>query len=202
MKLHVFPPSPNSKKVMLVNAITGLAVPEEVVDITAGVQKAPAFLALNPNGRVPVLELDDGTTLWESNAIANRLAALADSPLWPGGDAQFDVLRWQFWEGCHWTPACARFADKYLFGNETADLEAAAAVFHPFARVLDDHLAGRDWLVGEAMSVADISVAMVVGLREACHYPIAGYDNILRWVGRIEALDAYRRVAGAAEAAA
>lgn len=188
MKLHSFLPSPNSQKVLLVNALTGNQAQPVSVDIFSGVQKQPEFLALNPNGRVPVLEMDDGSTLWESNVICNRLAGLAGSPLWPEGDARYDILRWQMWEGCHLTPAATPFAAKYIFGDESVDLDAAAKGFHPFAKVLDDHLEGRDWLVGAAMTTADISVAMLLGLRHSCHMPTDGYANILAWLGRIEAL--------------
>ena len=100
-------------------------------------------------------------------------------------------MRWQFWEACHWTPACAKFISRHLFGNENVDMEAAAKDFHRFAKVLDDHLEGRDWLVGEAMTTADISVAMVLCYRVPCQYPLDGYGNINRWIGAIEATEAW-----------
>ena len=153
------------------------------------------------HGLLPVLDLDDGTSLWESNAIACRLAALAKSELWPASDLRYDIMRWQFWEGCHWTPACAPFASKHLFGNDGVDIAAATEKFHLRARVLDDHLAGRDWLVGEAMTLADICVAMVLYLRGPCHYPVDGYANILRWVESIEALEAFKAMGGMPQAA-
>jgi len=190
MKLHVLPFSPNSHKVLMVNEIAGTGAAVVPVDVSTGAHKSPDFLALNPNGRLPVLEFDDGSTLWESNAIINRLAGMAKSNLWPASDMRYDILRWQFWEACHMNPACVPYASKYVFGQEGVDLEAAAETFHTFAKVLDDHLAGRDWLVGDSMTTADISVAMVLGLREACHYPISGYANVLGWLGRIEALPA------------
>lgn len=201
MKLHVLPLSPNSRKVLMVNALTGLNLPVEAVDVAAKAHKTHAFLKLNPNGLLPVLDLDDGTSLWESNAIACRLAALAKSELWPASDLRYDIMRWQFWEGCHWTPACAPFASKHLFGNDGVDIAAATEKFHLRARVLDDHLAGRDWLVGEAMTLADICVAMVLYLRGPCHYPVDGYANILRWVESIEALEAFKAMGGMPQAA-
>jgi len=191
MKLHVFPPSPNARKALFVNAHTGLNLPVEVVDLFAGQQRSEAFLALNPNGRVPVLEFDDGTALWESNAIVNKLAEIAGSDLWPAGDLRHDILRWQFWEGCHWNPACARFIARYIFGDDTVDLDAAETGFRGLAQVLEAHLAGRDWVVGDAMSVADISLGMVLYLRETCHFPMAGFPNLRTYAERIEAQPAY-----------
>ena len=77
------------------------------MDLQAGDQRKQEFLALNPNGKMPVLEMDDGSSLWESNAIIDRLAAHADSDIWPKSNQRYDIMRWQFWEGCHFTPACS-----------------------------------------------------------------------------------------------
>ena len=191
MKLHVFPASPNARKTMLTNALLDLNIPLRIVDLQTGVQKSKDYLALNPNGKVPTLEFDNGSTLWESNVIINKLAGDAKSDLWPASQARYDILRWQFWEACHWTPACTKYIARHLFGNEGVDMDAAEVDFRRFAKVLDDHLTGRDWLVGDAMTTADISVAMVLYLREPCQYPLADYANIMRWVTGIEALPAY-----------
>lgn len=194
MKLHVFPPSPNSRKVIVANALLGLNLPLTVIDLRTGAQKAPEFVALNPNGKTPVLELDDGSGFWESNAIIDRLAEMAHSDLWPADSRRHDILRWQFWESSHWTPACVKFIARHLFNNESIDLAAAATDFGTYARVLDAALAGRDWLVGDAMTTADISVAAPLCLRVMCHYPMEGYGNIDRWLARIETLEAWKAV--------
>lgn len=199
--LHIAPPSPNSMKVMAANRLTGLNLPVAEVDLQTGVQKSPGYLALNPNGKLPILELADGGTLWESNAIVNFMAAQSQSVLWPKSDIRYDILRWQFWEACHWTPACARFISRHLFGDESVDLEAASDALHPLAAVLDAHLAGRDWLVGEAMTTADISVAAILAYKGACHYPLEQYANIARWHAGIEALDGWPSTAPAQTAA-
>lgn len=191
MKLHVFPASPNAKKVMMVNVLTGLTLPIVTVDLQQGDQKSPEFLTLNPNGKIPVLEFDDGSTLWESNAIINRMATQADSDLWPKSMMRYDIMRWQFWEACHWTPACAKFISRHLFGNESVDLEAAAEEFHKYARVLDDQLDGQDWLLGDIMTNADISVSAILAYRGPCQFPMDGYANIQRWIGAIEATKAW-----------
>ena len=192
MKLHVFPLSPNARKCMVANRLLGLEVPEVIVDLLAGEQKTPEFLALNPNGKMPVLEYDDGTTLWESNAITNRLAAERDTALWPKSDVRYDIMRWQFWEGCHFAPAAGKFISRYLFKNESIDLDAAGEEFHKYASVLDGHMAGRDWLVGDQMTTADISVSAILCYREPCHMPVAGHANLLSWLDRIEATPAWQ----------
>lgn len=202
MKLHVFPPSPNSRKVMVVKTLLGLNLPLNIVDLRTGAQKAPAIMALNPNGKMPVLELDDGTGLWESNVIIDRLASEVQSDLWPADARRYDILRWQFWEASHWTPACSKYIVRYLFNNESVDLAAAATDFRRFAEVLNKALAGRNWLVGDAMTTADISVAAPLCLRALCHYPMDGYPDIDRWLAQIEALDAWKAVDAAMQAAA
>ena len=194
MKLHVFPPSPNARKCMVVSRLLDLNVPEVTIDLHAGDQKKPEFLALNPNGKMPVLEYDDGTTLWESNAITNRLCAETDTALWPKSNARYDIMRWQFWEGCHFTPAASKFVGYHFFGNHSIDLKAAAQELEVLAKVLDGHLAGRDWLAGNAMTTADISVSAILCYRVPCKMPLDGYDNIAAWLGRIEALPAWKAV--------
>ena len=116
--------------------------------------------------------------------------------IWPKSNARYDIMRWQFWEGCHWNPTCAKFIVRHLFGNESIDLDAAAIDFGRLARVLDDHLAARPWLVGDAMTTADISVAAILFFREHCRFPMDGFDNIERWMEGIEALPAWQKAGG------
>lgn len=201
MKLHVFPPSPNSRKVLFANAALGLDLPVEIVDLTTGAQSRPEFLSLNPNGKVPVLEYDDGGSLWESNAIIDRMAAVKDTEFWPKSNARYDIMRWQFWESCHWLPALSPFISRHVFGNETVDLDRATEEARRFATVLDTHLAGRDWLAGDTMTTADISVSAVLTFRETCHFPLDGFTNLDRWFARIAAMEAWHRSAPEALAA-
>lgn len=192
MKLYIFPASFNARKAVTVNALLGLDIETVEVDLMGGAQKSAEFLALNPNGKVPVLAFDDGSTLWESNAIINRMAGEVDTELWPKSNARYDIMRWQFWESAHWAPACAKFIGKHIFGNDSIDLVKAEAECKTLAGVLDGHLAARDWLVGDAMTNADISVAACLAYREPCHYPIGDFSNIKRWLGQIESLSAWQ----------
>ncbi|KMW57125.1 Glutathione S-transferase [Candidatus Rhodobacter oscarellae] len=202
MKLYVLPPSPHSKKVLFANAAMGLDLPVQVLNHAEQEQYSDWYKALNPNCRAPTLALEDGAALWESNAILCKMAAAAKSDLWPASDARYDILRWQFWEASHWTPACSKYIGYYVFGNHEIDLDAAAPDFHKFAAVLEGHLAGRDWLVGDALTLADISCAMILFYAEPCHYPLGEYANILRWWGRIQGHEAFAAVAAASAQAA
>lgn len=192
MKLHIFPASPNARKTVMVNEHLGLGVPVSVVDLQSGAHKQAEFLALNPNGKIPVLEFEDGTTLWESNAIINRLATTVDTPLWPKSMARYDIMRWQFWELAHWGPACAKFISKHIFKNDDVDIPAATEEFKRFADVLDGHLSDRQWLVGDEMTTADVSVGAILCYRHPCQYPMSAFENIDRWIGALEKLPSWQ----------
>ena len=96
MKLYYFE-SPNPRKACAVAKYLNSPVEFVHVDLAKGENRTPEFLALNPNGKVPVLETDAGS-LWEANAIMCYLARLAGSDLWPSDDRQIEVLRWLSWD--------------------------------------------------------------------------------------------------------
>ena len=168
MKLHIFPPSPNAKKPMMVAAHTGLDIDHVVVDLQKGEQKRPEFLAMNPNGKMPVLELDDGTSLWESNAICNRLASEAQSDLWPSNMQRYEIMQWQFWEMAHWQPNTSQFVAKKFF-NPDLDVAPFVEPTQTLAGVLDGHL-------------------------DMCDIPLGDVPNIDRWMNAIQSLPAWQTV--------
>lgn len=193
MKLHVFPRSPNAKKVMMAAQEAGVPVELEIVDLHKGEQRRPEFLALNPNGKMPVLEYDDGTSLWESNAITNQLAELGGGKLFPGGRDRFQIGQWQFWEMAHWAPEISKFI-RATFFDVPLDRETEAPALQKVASVLNGQLAGRDWLVSNQMTTADISVAAMLCYREVCDLPLGDVPNIDRWMERISQLESWKEV--------
>lgn len=193
MKLHVFPLSPNAKKVMMAAHEAAVSVEIAIVDLHKGEQNTPEFLALNPNGKMPVLEYDDGSTLWESNAIVNRLADLAGSDLFPKSDARFPIVQWQFWEMAHWAQEISKFIGATFF-DRPLDRATAEPALQKLASVLDGHLADRDWLVGDAMTTADISVSAMLCYRQECQLPLGNVPNLDAWLGRISELESWKQV--------
>lgn len=193
VKLHVFPPSPNAKKVMMAAREAGIPVEITIVDLTKGEQKTPEFLALNPNGKMPVLEFDDGTTLWESNAIVNKLADMGGSALFPKSDARFPIVQWQFWEMAHWAPAVSAYVAAALFGRPI-DHDTAKPALDAVVKVLEGHLTGRDWLVDDTMTTADISVAAMLCYRQECKLPMGDVPKIDAWLGRISERESWKEV--------
>src|SRR5262249_51869281 len=150
--------------------------------------------------KMPVLE-DDGFVLWESNAILQYLAAMKpESGLLPS-DAKHraDVNRWQFWESAHWDPACGALLwerlVKGLFGfggADPAEVEKGEQIFTRFAAVLNQSLAGRPFLTGRQLTVADFSVGAWLNLAEVAQYPLAPFSEIKRWHAQLMELPAWR----------
>lgn len=161
----------------------------------------PEFAALNPNRKMPVLE-DDGYLLWESNAIMQYLASKRpEAGLWPANPKhQADVSRWQCWELAHWERACGtlvfeRFV-KGRFGQgdpDPGEVARGERDFHQVAQVLDQHLRGRDWLVGRGLTLADVSVGAWLTVAQYGRYPMAEYKEIARWSRGLEALPAWQK---------
>jgi len=203
MKLHVFPPSPRAAKVTALAYHLDLASELQIVDLFKGEQFTPTFAALNPNKRMPVLE-DDGFILWESNAILQYLASKKpERGLWPQtARGQADVTRWMTWEAAHWTPACTLLVFervvKKLAGQgepDPAEVAKGEAEFPKWAAVLNQQLAGRKWLLGDTLTIADFSIGAPLIMAEAARLPLADYPEIRRWYAQLAALPAWKKAA-------
>lgn len=168
------------------------------LDLARGEHKAPSYLALNPNGRVPTL-VDGTRALWESDAIMCHLAARCDSDLWPQDHRQIDVIRWLSWDLAHFNPhAAALYFEgviKPRFGLGAPDPAAVARAQDAFrqpAAILDAHLRDRDWLVGDSITVADFAVAVTLPYAERARIPLDEFPAIRRWHARLNELEAWR----------
>jgi glutathione S-transferase len=179
------------------------------VDLRKGENRTPEFLALNPNGKVPVLETGGGS-LWESNAIMCYLARTAGSDLWPSDDdRQIEVMRWLSWDSQHFTRHAGSLYFEHIikpaFGMGSADraaVEEATGFFKRFAAVLDDHLSGRAYLVGDALTVADFAVGITLPYAERARLPLTGFPEVERWHARLSELPAWLAPFPVARAAA
>jgi glutathione S-transferase len=167
MKLYDFAYSPNSRKVRAVAYELGIELEHVHVNLLKGESRAPAFLAKNPNGRIPVLE-DGDFVLWESNAIIRYLAATQGKgtallPATPREHAEVD--RWLSWQLAHLGQATSKVAFervvKKLTGQGEPDQAAIAAGTADFDRltaVLDAALEGKEYVTGR-LSLADFALA-------------------------------------------
>jgi glutathione S-transferase len=160
------------------------------VDIMKGESRTPAFLARNPNGRIPLLELPDGRHLAESNAILNFLASgtalLPDDP-W----MRALVLQWQFFEQYSHEPyiATARYIALYLGlpDSRRAEYEAKQTGGHAALKVMESHLTHLDYFVGDRLTIADISLYGYTHVAGEGGFSLESYPAVTRWLLRVAA---------------
>jgi glutathione S-transferase len=203
MKLHVFPPSPNGRKVLFVAQHLQVPFELQLVDLAKGEQSSPEYLKLNPNGVNPTLT-DGDFVLWESEAIMRYLCSKkAGQTLLPSDPRQnADVMRWQAWSLANWSPACGG----YIFENlvkavlmgqppDQARIAENAPRFQKYAKVLDDHLQGRKFLVGDQLTLADVSNAVFVGLAVPGKVPLGEFKEIQRWHASLDQFPAWKATA-------
>ncbi|MCQ4258365.1 glutathione S-transferase family protein [Stutzerimonas stutzeri] len=158
------------------------------VDILRGESREESFLKKNPNGKIPVLELEDGTCLWESNAILNFLAD--GSELLPSDPRlRTQVLQWQFFEQYSHEPfiAVARFIKVYLGLPDDRLDEFAAKQLDGYRAldVMEQQLLRTPYLVGDHYSIADIALYAYTHVAEEGGFSLNGYPAICAWLQRV-----------------
>jgi glutathione S-transferase len=174
-------------KVKLVLCRLGLAHEWQHVDILQGESRTPAFLALNPNGRIPVL-VDADRVLCESNAIVHYLAS--GSALLPTDRfLHAQVLQWQFFEQYSHEPciATSRYIVRYLGSppSRQAELDTKRDGGYAALAVMEQHLAHVDYFVGEAPTIADLSLYAYTHVADEGGFSLAGFPRIQAWLERI-----------------
>jgi glutathione S-transferase len=194
MKVYGDSRSGNCYKIKLLAALVGIPHQWVHVDVIAGDTRTEEFLAKNPNGKVPVLELDDGRLLWESNAIIDYLAT-GTVFLPQDSFLRAQVLQWQFFEQYSHEPyiAVARFIAKYLgMPDERRDeYDAKQPGGHKALAVMESHLSVNPYLVGAHLSVADISLYGYTHVAHEGGFDLSGYPAIRAWLARIQAEPRY-----------
>ena len=180
--------SGNCYKVKLMLHLLGRDYQWVPVDILSGETREPAFLEKNPNGKVPVLELEDGSTLWESNAILNYLAEGTELlPREPRLRTQ--VLQWQFFEQYSHEPyvAVARFIQLYqgLPEERREEYEMCLNLGHKALLVMEKQLQSTPYLVGDSCTIADIALYAYTHVADEGGFDLSGYPAILAWLRRV-----------------
>jgi glutathione S-transferase len=199
MKLHTIPGSPNSRKVQAVIAHLNLDVEIEAhpfADV-----RGPAFRAINPNALVPVL-VDGAFLLWESNAIIQYLAEKAgDTALYPrDAKSRADIARWHLWEALYFNKAFGTLAFETvakarlnLGPADTHAVEAAKTDLTRFAPVLERHLEGRKFVVGENLTIADYALLKLEAYRTLVPFDWSPFANINAYFDRLHMLEPWQR---------
>ena len=185
LTLYDYVPSGNGYKVRLL--LSQLGKPFRLIDkdILEGETRTPEFLAINPNGRIPVLELEDGRRLAESGAI---LFYLADgTPFLPDdGFTRAEMLQWMFFEQYSHEPyiAVARFWTHFL--GKPVDAEKMERGYQALD-VMERHLASRRFFVGERYTIADIALYAYTHVAHEGGFDLVAYPNIRAWLSRVAA---------------
>jgi len=209
MKLYQHPFSPNCQKVVALAHEVGTPLELALVEIFKGENRAPAMLAKNPNGKVPILE-DGDFVLWESRAMLTYIAAKAGradlAPTTPRERAEVD--RWTAWQGAHFGPAIRKVAFerivKKLVGRGAPD-EAVVKVgmeeFAVTASVLEQSFGSKEYLCGR-LTVADFDLAPAAALAASCGLDLGAYPKASAWLGRMLARDSMKKTMAVAREAA
>lgn len=199
--LHEYADSGNCYKIRLAAALLGLPIERRQYDILRGETRTPQFLAeVNPNGRIPVLQVGE-RMLPESNAAIWYLAE--GSGLIPGDRfLRAEMLRWMFFEQYSHEPnvATLRFwlsfvGEANLDEAQRRQIDGKRAAGAAALRLMDEHLAGRDWMVGDAVSLADIALFAYTHVAGGGGFALADYPAIERWIARVEALPRFEPMA-------
>ncbi|MDH7451586.1 glutathione S-transferase family protein [Luteimonas composti] len=188
--IHGYSPSGNCHKLRLLLEQLGRPYRWIETDSSRGETRTPQYLALNPNGKVPMLVREDGGVLVESNAILYYLAEgsafLSDDP-WMRAQA----LSWMFFEQyshepfiavgrfiCGWTP---------LDSPRRVELPWLRERGHQALAVMERHLAAHEWFSGPRYGVADIALYAYTGVAEDGGFDLAPYPALRAWLGRVRA---------------
>ncbi len=182
MRLYTFTITPNNRKVEAFVRHFDLAVEIHHVSFKDKETQSPAFLAINPMGKVPALT-DGDFNLWESNAILTYLATKFPEtralPTDPRGRA--DVDRWLHWQSCHFMPVMGALK---MSGEK--DLSTAT----PLLEILNQQLEGREYVVGH-LTVADFAIAAYLVTKMGRQLDLASCPNVSAWRDRMTNLKGF-----------
>jgi glutathione S-transferase len=185
--LHEYADSGNCYKIRLTLAHLGIAYARRQYDILKGETRTPDFLAtVNANGRIPVLQVGE-RLLPESNAAIWYLAE--DSPLLPDDRwGRAEVLRWMFFEQYNHEPnvATMRFWKAFVGEANWTDMQRLLAPVKMQAgeaalQLMDEHLDGRGFFVGDALSIADIALYAYTHVAADGGFDLKAWPNVMAW---------------------
>lgn len=190
----IFYAAPNSSASPVTCALQELGVPHERVnvDLASGQQKTPEYLALNPNGKVPLLVVD-GTPMFEALAIQQWLGERygVEKKLWPAADspARLEALSWTTWSYVTFGSVLQRFrfasneqAPKEM--HNAAAAEAARNELQQLVGLLDARLSARAYLLGSEFSLADLILASVIRYGAYCGVALDSHAAVRAWLER------------------
>ena len=193
IKLYDSKVSPYARKARLIAAELGLPLEKIAVDFKKGQPRTPEYLALNPNGKVPMID-DDGFVLWESIAILKYLASKKPGLLPTDVRGMAEADQWMFWWSNHAEAAIELLLYELLLkpyfgkpGNDASIIAEAHALLDRFLPVLEQRLTGRDYVM-DKLSVVDFAIAPVLEIAPGLlKVNLDKYSAINAWLKRLQA---------------
>ncbi len=203
LRLYDYLISGNGYKVRLLLHQLGIPFQRVELDITRGETRTAEFLRMNPNGRIPLLELEDGTFVAESNAIVWYLAG--GTPFLPDSRVQqAQALQWMFFEQYSHEPyiAVVRFwAHTRTLAEHGAEVERRRSLGYQALDVMERHLGDCAFFVGGAYSIADIALYAYTHVAEEGGFSLARYPRLCAWLARVRSQPNYIPITNADPAA-
>lgn len=199
IKLYGVPMSRAMRCIWMLEEL-GLAYENVQTHFATGDCQKPDYLKLNPNGHIPTLD-DEGTIVWESMAINLYLAMKYGKGLWPKAVAdQGHALQWSFWVMTEVEPPLLAAMMNRAFlppdqRNPALADEGEQKLKKPL-KVLNDHLAGRQHVLGEAYSVADVNLASMLAWAPFAKVDLAPFGAVTRWLAECSARPAAKKALG------
>jgi glutathione S-transferase len=191
IKIYGDPGSGSLRRVIAAAAIMGVDVERMNVDLFKGESHTPEFLKLNPHGLTPVLQ-DGDTVIWEASAINLYLAEKANANLLGRTPSEkLEVLQWMFWSGEQWrifsTLLFNEWASATFMGKPKTEaiVQLAMSNIRNAAHVLESHLATRKFIVGDALTLADIDIAAPFSQYKRTGAPFEEFPNLVAWQQRL-----------------
>jgi len=194
LKIYGDSRSGNCYKLQLLCSEMQISYDWQEVDILAGDTHTAEFLAMNANGKIPLLAMPDGRFLAESNAI---LCYLADGTEFSSGDAfaRAKILQWLSFEQYSHEPyiATSRFIVRYLGSpaDRQSDLEQKRAGGYNALRVMEQQLHEHEYIGGDAFTIADIALFAYTHVAHEGGFDLEEYSAVLAWIERIRSRDGF-----------
>ena len=199
MKLYGHPYSNHARRVQMLCEECGVPYIYETVDLMKGAQYAPTFLAMNPNGKVPVME-DDGFTLWESHAIMRYLADKHKAHQWYPAEAKAraQAEQWLDWVQTRLGPECGKIMFNTHFAGANANKQAIEDGKKWLAKILpvmDGVLGKNKYLCGNQPTLADIAAVTNIAYLEMCQVGLDPYPAVMKWFDVMKSRPSFAKTA-------
>jgi glutathione S-transferase len=199
--IYTTPISANGRKVLALAHHLQLSPEIKIINVYKGEGQHTDYLAINPFGKIPTL-VEEDFILWESNAILQYIADKHGEYQLSSCDPTLraDISHWMFWESSHWQPTISivlagvvgHALVPHLIPASTTDPDWQNPTFLLHARFLNQHLGAHPFLVNDALTIADFSVAGMMTYFRFGKFPFENYPHITRWYEYIESLEAWK----------